>query len=198
MPAYIDQPYEQIRQQIFVGNLPFETSSRQIRFLFERFGLIVQLYLKRRVSKDSSVFLPNPSVMLTFEKQESVDQILAARPHSINGCLLFVHRCLPVTRRYPYESYLTVNQILIRTSTEQHQATLPADLLLENYLKTSGGQIVRLERWDERTVFVEFDDYDPVDVCCLSRPHWIAEQLVEIEKCYDEHRSRRQAQFRQK
>jgi len=46
--------------------------------------------------------------------------------------------------------------------------------------------------------FVEFDDYDPVDICCLSRPHFIADQMIEVEKCGDEEQARRRAQFRQK
>lgn len=200
MPAYIDQSCEQFRQQIYVGNLPFETNSKQMHLCFERFGSILNVYFRRRASKDSPIYLPNPSVVLTFEKEESVEQIMAERPHSLNGCLLFVRRCIPITRRYLYEAYVTVNQILIRISKEQQNqtATLPSNQIVENYLQLTGGHIVRLERLEERTILVEFDDYDPVDVCCLSRPHWIADQLIEIEKCYDEQRARRQAQFRQK
>jgi hypothetical protein len=88
--------------------------------------------------------------------------------------------------------------MLVRIPKENHDEILPNDEMIINYLKAAGGQIIRLERWEEKTVFIEFDDYDPVDVCCLSRPHFIANQIIEIEKCPDEQQARRRAQFQQK
>jgi hypothetical protein len=198
MPAYIDQSSEQFYNQLHIANLPSDVNAKQITDIFEQFGIIVKLHLKRRVSKDSPISLPNPFVILIFERRESVDKIMAGRPYFINDYQLFAHRCLPITRRYPYEACITTNKILIRTLRENHDDILPEDNIITDYLKVTGGEILRLERFDEKTVLVEFDDYDPVDIYCLSRPHSIGHLMIEIEKCADEEQARRRAHFRQK
>jgi len=198
MPAYIDQSFEEFYNQVQIENLPTDANAKQITGLFGQFGIIVKLYLKRRISKDSPISLPNPLVILIFERRESIDKIMAGRPYFMNDYQLFVHRRLPITRRYLYEAYVTTNKILIRIPRGNHDEILPNNNIIADYLKTAGGQILRLERFEEKTVFVEFDDYDPVDVCCLSRPHFINNQMIEIEKCGDEQQARRRAQFRQK
>jgi hypothetical protein len=198
MPAYIDQSLEEFHNRIHIGNLPADVNAKRIADLFGQFGIIVKLYLKRRISKDSPVALPNPFVILIFEREESIDKIMAGRPYFMNDNQLIVRRCLPITRRYPCEAHATTNKILIRIPRENHDEILPNDDIIADYLKVAGGEIIRLERFEEKTVFVEFNDYDPVDVCCLSRPHFINNQMIEIEKCGDEQQARRRAQFRQK
>jgi len=198
MPAYIDQSLEEFHNRVHIGNLPADVNAKRIADLFGQFGIIVKLYLKRRISKDSPVILPNPFVILIFEREESIDKIMAGRPYFMNDNQLIVRRCLPITRRYPYEAHATTNKILIRIPRENHDEILPNDDIIADYLKVAGGEIIRLERFEEKTVFVEFNDYDPVDVCCLSRPHFINNQMIEIEKCGDEQQARRRAQFRQK
>ncbi len=43
------------------------------------------------------------------------------------------------------------------------------------------------ETWyDDKTGLVQFNDYDPVDVHCLSMPDFIKNQPVEIAKCGEE------------
>ena len=198
MPAYIDQSTEYFQKCVNVGNLPANVARKQIIDLFGRFGVIVNLYFRRRATKDSDTLLANPSVIITFENQEIIDRIMAERPYFMNENELSVYRCLPITKRYPYERYAVTNQMLVRIPKENHEEILPNDEMIIDYLKAAGGRIIRFERWDEKTVFVEFDDYDPVDICCLSRPHSIANQMVEVEKCSDEEHARTQAQFRQK
>ncbi len=198
MPAYIDQSFEEFQNHVYIGNLPADVNARKITDLFGRFGMIVNLFLRRRIARDSSILLPNPFVTLVFKTQESIDKIMSERPYFMNDNQLFVHRCLPITRRYPYERTITTSKMLVRIPKENHDEILPNDEMIINYLKAAGGQIIRLERWEEKTVFIEFDDYDPVDVCCLSRPHFIANQIIEIEKCSDEQQARRRAQFQQK
>ncbi|CAF0916535.1 unnamed protein product [Rotaria sordida] len=198
MPAYIDQSFEQFQNHVHVSNLPIDVNAKRITDIFQQFGIIIKLYLKRRISKDSPISLPNPFVILVFEKKANVDKVLAGRPYFMNDNQLFVRRCLPITRRYPYEAYVNTNKILLRIPRENHDAILPDDNIIIDYLKAAGGKILRLEKFEDRTVLVEFDDYDPVDVCCLSRPHFINGQMIEIEKCRDEQQARRRAQFRQK
>jgi hypothetical protein len=198
MPAYIDQSQEQFYNHLHIGNLPADVNAKRITDIFEQFAIINKLYLKRRISRDSPVILTNPFVILIFERRESVDKVMAKRPYFINDYQLFVRRCLPITRRYPYEGHITTNKILVRTLPENHDDILPNDNIIADYLKVAGGEILRLERFDDRTVLIEFDDYDSVDICCLSRPHLIGEQTIEIEKCPDEQQARRRAQYRQK
>ncbi|CAF3120866.1 unnamed protein product [Rotaria socialis] len=196
MPAYIDQSFEQFH--LHVSNLPADINAQRITDVFQDFGIITKLYLKRRISKHSSISLPNPFVILIFERRESIDKIMSERPFFISDHQLFVRRCLPITRRYPYEMHLNTNKILVRIPRENPDEILPCDKIIMDYLKAAGGEILRLERFEEQTVLVEFDDYDSVDICCLSRPHFINNQLIEIEKCRDEEQARRRAQFRQK
>ncbi|CAF2604675.1 unnamed protein product [Rotaria sp. Silwood2] len=198
MPAYIDQSFEDFHNHVHVSNLPADVNAKRITDIFQQFGIIVKLYLKRRISRDSPISLPNPFVILIFEKRESVDKVLAGRPYFMNDNQLFVRRCLPITRRYPYEAYFNTNKILLRIPRENHNEILPDDNIIADYLKAAGGNVLRLERFEDKTVLVEFDDYDPVDICCLSRPHFINSQMIEIEKCRDEQQARRRAQFQQK
>ena len=198
MPAYIDQSSEEFSHRIHIANLPVDINAKQIREIFGQFGVIKGLFLKRRSCYDSPVFLSNPFVILTFEQRESIDQLMSTRPHFIKDNELLLRRCLPLSRRYPYESYLTTTKMLVRTPQEHHQEILPKDDRISRYFQACGGRILRLERLEEQTVLIEFDDYDPVDVCCLLRPHWINQQLIEVEKCMDERQARRRVLFRQK
>jgi len=193
-----DQPVEQTFNQIRVAHLPYGITAKEITAFFRPFGTVKNLYLKRRVSKDSPTFLPNPIVFLVFNKSESVDEIMAARPFFMGDCKLFIRRCIPITRKYPHEAFLTVKKILIRTQSEKNDEILPDDKSIVEYLTRAGGKIEFFERLDNKTVLVQFDDYDPVDICCLSRPHLINNQLVEIEKCCDEEQVRHRVEFQQK
>lgn len=198
MPAYIDQPVEQFHNRIYIANLPAAINAKQIREIFGRYGVIIRFYLRRRRCRDSPVLLSNPFVVLIFEERQSIDQIMSARPHFLKDHELLVRRCLPITRRYPYESYTITNKMLVRIPQENHEEILPKDDRIRRYFQNLAGDILRLERLEEQTVLIEFDDYDSVDVCCLSRPHSVNHQILEVEKCTDEHQARRRAQFRQK
>ena len=198
MSFHINQPVEEYFYQVRVGKLPPDITAKQIVAYFEPYGTVVNLFLKRRTSKDSNVFLNNPYVILIFEKSDSVDQIMAARPFFMGNWRLFIRRCMPITPRYPYEPFLTAKKILIRTESGTNDDILPDDDSIVEHLKGVGGKIEYFERLDEKTVLVQFDDYDPVDMCCLLRPHYINNQLVEIEKCVDEEVARNQVELRQK
>jgi len=193
-----DQHTEQISNFIRVGHLPYGITAKEITTFFEPFGTVKKLHLKRRVTKDSPIFLPNPFVLLSFDESESIDQIMAARPFYMGDCRLFIRRCMPVTPKYPHEAFITVKKILVRTQSEKNDEILPDDESIVEYLSRAGGNIEYFERLDDKTVLVQFDDYDPVDVCCLSRPHFIKNQPVEIEKCSDEQQVRHRLEFQQK
>ncbi|CAF2911200.1 unnamed protein product [Rotaria sp. Silwood2] len=193
-----DRSVEYFLNQVRVGHLPYGITTKEVSAFFERFGPIINLFLKRRISRDSSVFLSHPYAFIVFDKSDSVDQVMAARPFFMGDCQLFVRRCLPITRKYPYEAFLTVKKILIRTESEKNDEILPDDKTIIEYLTAANGKIEYFERLDNKTVLVQFDDYDPVDICCLSRPHLIKNQPVEIEKCSDEEQARLRIEFQQK
>ncbi|CAF3697605.1 unnamed protein product [Rotaria sp. Silwood1] len=193
-----DQPVEYFLNQVRVGNLPYGINTKDVSAFFEPFGTIRKLFVKRRISRDSSVFLSHPYVFIVFDKSDSVDYVMAARPFVMGDCQLFVRRCLPITRKYPHEAFLTVKKILIRSESEKNDEILPDDKAIVEYLTPAGGKIEYFERLDDKTVLVQFDDYDPVDICCLSRPHIIKNQPVEIEKCSDEEQVRLRIKFQQK
>ena len=198
MPVYIDQSVEQCHRKVLIENLPINVTSCQIRSFFQPFGNIAYLSLKRRVMDNSALFLSNPTALLAFEHHDSVDTVMAERPYTMNDCLLLVRRCIPITRRYPYEPSYTVTKLLIRAATENPCEALPSDSLIMRYFEVVGGPIVRLERLDDQTVLLEFDDYDSVDLCCLCRPHVILNQMIDVEKCHHEELTRRRAKLQQK
>jgi len=193
-----DQRGEQFSNHLRVGKLPYGVTAKEITALFEPFGTVMNLYLKRRVTKDSDVYLPHPSVTLVFDKSDSVDQIMAARPFVMGDCQLFVRRYLPTSQKYPSEAFITVRKILVRTKSYNDAEILPDDNSIVEYLSAAGGKIEYFERLDNKTVLVQFDDYDPVDICCLSRPHFIKNQPIEIEKCSDENLARYYIELEQK
>lgn len=193
------RPKEPAFNMIRVGNLPFGVSAREISSLFERFGTIKRLHLKRRVAKDSEELLRNPFVILIFDRAECVDEIMASRPFYIGDSLLFIRRFMPITPEYPADAFLTVRKILVRTPSEENDQILPDDQTIVEYLSSvTNGNIVFFERLDDRTVLVQFDDYDPVDLCCLLRPHFMNNQPVEIEKCRDEQQVRQRIESERK
>lgn len=198
MPAYIDQSFDEFRTRIHVSNLPPDFTTNGITDLFAQFGIIARMHAQQRLSHRSPYLPPTPSVILHFESRDSVDRLMAERPFLFHDHQLFVRRCLPTTRRYPYEAYLVTNKILLRVRQEDHQSVLPKNDAVVEYLTGIVDQIIRLERFDEKTMLIEFDDYDSVDVCCLSRPHLIDGQIVEIEKCPDEQRARQRALYWQR
>ncbi|UJR30144.1 hypothetical protein I4U23_017684 [Adineta vaga] len=198
MPAYIDQSFEEFQNQIHISNLPTDVNVKQVTNLFDQFGKIIKVHLKRRIVKNAPSILPNPFIILIYEKRVSIDEIMSQRPFFLNDYQLFIHRCLPITRRYPYEAQIITNKILLRIPRENHHEFLPKDNIILDYFKSFIRQILRFERFDDKTLLIEFDDYDPVDICCLSRPHRIRNQLVEIEKCPDEQIARRRVQYQQR
>ncbi|CAF4095520.1 unnamed protein product [Adineta steineri] len=193
-----NQTAEQFCKYVCIKNLPFGITAREISEFFEQFGTIMNLYLKRRVAKDSPISLPNPLVTLVFPDQGSVDEIMAARPFVMGDCQLFVRRCLPINAKYPTEPFFSTRKMLVRLQSDKIDDSLPDDKSIIQYLSHAGGKIEHFERLDNKTVLVKFDDYDPVDICCLSRPHFIGNQSIEIEKCTDENLARNPTGLQQK
>lgn len=193
-----NQPIEPFLNYVRIGNLPYGITAKEITGYFDSFGVIKNLYLKRRINKDSPIFLPNPTVTLLYENPDSVDQIMAIRPLYIGDRKLFIRRVLPITPKYPHEAFLTIKKILIRTQSDNNDDILPGNQSIVDYLAHAGGNIEYFERLNNKTILVQFDDYDPVDICCLSRPHFINNQPVEIEKCSDEDQVRQRLEFQEK
>ena len=68
MPVYIDQSFEKFHNQVYVSNLPVDVNAKRITNIFDQFGVIVKLHLKRRISKYSAISLLNPLAILMFER----------------------------------------------------------------------------------------------------------------------------------
>lgn len=191
MPRYIDQPIEEFYNKIYVGNLPSTINGKQLNNFFRRFGHVIQMKINRNPSKLSAT--------LKFEYRSSIDQLMANRPHFIDDQQIFVNRCLPITRRYPYEPFERLNRLVLRPSIDDKHRILPQNERIQNYFNENiGGNLIQIERLDDETILIQFDDYDPVDLCCLLRPHFIDQQIIEVEKCSDEQQIRRQVQIRAK
>ena len=196
MSKAADQSLKPCANILCIEKLPCEVTRTQIAVFFEKFGYITNVYVKYRVAKDSKIFLRNPCAKLIFEHADSVDQIMASRPFYMGELKLFVRRFIPINPRYPREPFVTTGKMLIRAGSDADDDLVPDDNAIVDYLEAIDGKIEYLERLNEKTVLVQFDDYDPVDLCCLTRPHYINDRLVEIEKCIDEEKTRAQVSSR--
>lgn len=192
-----EQTAEELRHYVRIENLPYGITAREISMYFEQYGKFRRFYLKRRVSKDSQVFLSHPRVTVAYENPDVVDEVMMNRPYSIGDCKLFLRRCLPISEKYPLEAFVTVRKMLIRTKAEHPHHVLPDDKTIVEYFSRAGGKMEYFERFDDKTILVQFDDYDPVDICCLSRPHFIDSQEIEVEKCLDEESVRKSIEKQQ-
>ncbi|CAF1003071.1 unnamed protein product [Adineta ricciae] len=181
-----EQTAEELRHYVRIENLPYGIAAKDISMYFKPYDRFTRFYLKRRVAKDSQVLLTHPRVTVAYDNPDIVDEIMMNRPYQIGDCKLFLRRCLPISKKHPLEAFVTVRKMIIRTKTEHPHDILPDDMSIIEYLSPAGGKIEYFERLDDQTVLVQFDDYDPVDICCLSRPHFIGSQEIEMEKCLDE------------
>ena len=183
---------------ICVRQLPADVTRHDMARIFGVFGTTSSISIKRRVAKDSATLLRNPFAILTFDKADSVDQVMAHRPFSLGPNLLAVRRFLPVSARSSTDPHFPVKKILIRTQSDQDEERLPDNAFIDEYLRSVGGTIEYFERLDEKTILVQFDDYDPVDLCCMMAPHQINNQPIRIERCLDENQARREVELRAK
>lgn len=181
-----DRSVQSYFNQVRVGNLPYGIGANDVVTFFERFGPVKKKYMKYRISRESEVMLSHPYAFILFTNSESVDQVMATRPHFIGDCQLFVRRCLPITPKYPNEPFISTRKILLHTKSGDRNEILPDDETIMQYLSATGGKIQYFQRINDKTVLVQFGDYDPVDLCCLLRPHFIDKQPIEIEKYSDE------------
>jgi hypothetical protein len=191
-----DQALKPCANILCVEKLPREVTRSQLAVFFEKFGYITNVYVKYRVAKESNIPLRNPCAKLIFENADSVDQIMASRPFYMGDHTLFLRRFISINPRYPREPFVTTGKMLVRAASDADDDLVPDGKTIVDYLQAIDGKIEYLERLDEKTVLVQFDDYDPVDQCCLMRPHYINHQLVEIEKCIDEEQVRAQVSSR--
>ena len=196
MSNTVEQEVKPCANVLCIEKLPREVTRTRIAVFFEPFGNITNIYVKYRVARDSNTFLRNPCAKVIFEHADSVDQIMASRPHYMGDQALFVRRFISMNPRYSREPFVTTGKMLIRAASDAHDDLVPDDNAIVDYLQAIDGKIEYLERLDEKTVLVQFDDYDPVDLCCLKRPHYINDQLVDIEKCIDEEQVRAQVSSR--
>ena len=183
---------------IIVRQLPPNVQKNDIARVFETFGTILNISVKRRIAKDVDVFLQNPFAIVTFEHPDTVDQVMAARPFSLDQTPLAVRRFVPRPLRKSYEPAFPVKKILVRAESDHDDERLPDDALIVDYLQPMGGKIEYLQRLDEQTILIQLDDYDPVDLCCMIAHHQINNQQIRIERCLDEKQARRDVELRAK
>ena len=198
MSDEIDRDAGQVKNILCVRKLPPNVSKREVINLFHDFGYIVNIYMKYRTGRDSPTLLPNPFAIIVFESVEVVDEIMMSRPFYMGDHELLLRRFLPKPFRTSARGNYLSKKVVVQVDHNRPDDVLPADDLIVAYLRGLGGHIEFFERLDDQTIFVQFDDYDPVDYSYVIQPHFIGEQPIVIERCIDEETIREKVALRKK
>jgi hypothetical protein len=172
---------------VCVRQLPSDVTEKDIMHIFQQFGTLLNIHLKPYVKKGSKDRLTHPFAHVTYEFRESVDKLMASRPILMGMQEVYVRRVVPKNRTDLRVAPGQIKQILIRPQYGGHDEILPEQNVILDYLqKTVAGHVERYERLDDRTVLIEFDDYDSVDLCSMIENHLINNQPIVIEACLNE------------
>lgn len=172
-----DKEYHDPETIITVWNLPQNVRARDINDVFEKFGIVKNLSLKRRTAKHSTFLLKNPYVVLVFNDSTIVDEIMRSRPFTICNANVFVRRYTPRMQRDLSKSIRTPVNIVVTPELVGGDIQLPGNTSMREYFSRFG-KIERLERVDQYHAFIEFSDYDSVDVCTYQKSHEIEKQPI--------------------
>ncbi|KAG5065350.1 hypothetical protein JHK86_009081 [Glycine max] len=88
-------------KKIFVGGLPAGISEEEFKNYFERFGRITDVV----VMQDSVTHRPRGFGFITFESEESVQNVMVKSFHDLNGRQVEVKRAVPKEGNHGYDGF---------------------------------------------------------------------------------------------
>jgi len=166
--------------KLFVGNLSYKTTEEDLQKFYEKFGVVENCY----ISRDKQTKKSKGYGFVTFIKATSVDEAMSQRPHEVDERKLEPHRAAPKEYSVKPESHHTCNEIFVGNLKDE----IDEEDLKEHF--SQYGTIVKIELAKDRKdatkrkpfAFVTFDDYDPVDICCHKKFHYIKKLKLDITK----------------
>jgi heterogeneous nuclear ribonucleoprotein A1/A3 len=166
--------------KLFIGNLNYKTTEEELKKFYEKYGVVENCFISReKQTKKSKGY-----GFVTFIKPVSVDEAMSNRPHEIDERKVEPHRAAPKEYAAKPESHHTCNEIFIGNMKE----SLVEEDLKEHF--SQYGTIVKVELAKDRKdptkrkpfAFIGFDDYDPVDICCHKKYHYIKGIRLDVTK----------------
>jgi len=165
--------------KLLVRKLNYDTTEEELKEFYSTWGSVENC----AVVKNKETGKSRGFGFVRYVKASMVDAAMAARPHSLAGRTLEPHRSAPKEYSEKMESHHTVNEIYV--------GKMVAEISEEDLRKYFGlyGNIEKVsipkgkEDGELRGfAVVTFDDYDPVDVTCYKKVHYINEKRVFISK----------------
>ncbi|CAJ2643866.1 unnamed protein product [Trifolium pratense] len=106
-------------KKIFVGGLPANMSVEEFKRYFEKFGAITDVV----VMQDSVTRRPRGFGFITFDSEDSVENVMMRNFHDLNGRQVEVKRAVPREGRYGYDDGFS-NRIRYQSDRGAAETTL--------------------------------------------------------------------------
>lgn len=164
-------------RKIFLGGLSYYTLDDTLRDYCGRFGRFTDCLVMRNPEGKSRGF-----GFVTYEDEQSVEQFMQARPHTIDNRQIDPKRAMPREDQNSTEAHLSVKKLFVAGLKDGIDETA-----LREYF-TRFGNVTEVSIMKDRDgkhrgfAFVQFDDYDAVDKAILAKPHLINGRQVDIKK----------------
>lgn len=174
-------------RKVFIGGLCYKTDDQVFRDYFSKYGKILDCIIMRDRESRSRGF-----GFVTYSSRQMVDNLMKSRPHNLDGREIEPKRAVPREDSGKPESSLTAKKLFvggIREDTVNEQD-------LHDYFSKYGNILdtIIMKSQDGKCRgfgFVEFDDYDPVDVIVLEKHHTINNNAVNVEKALPKEQTNR-------
>uniref|UniRef100_A0AC34GVJ2 RRM domain-containing protein n=1 Tax=Panagrolaimus sp. ES5 TaxID=591445 RepID=A0AC34GVJ2_9BILA len=169
---------EQYRK-LFVGGLSLQMTEEDLRTFYSQFGTITDCV----VMKDPHTRRSRGFGFVTFTSMDEIDKAMNARPHVIHDKTIDPKRAVPREASQKNEANMSTKRLYVSGVRDDH-----TEKDFEDYFSKYGG-IEKVEIIKDKSTgkyrgfaFISFDDYDPVDKCCLERQHMILNHRCDVKK----------------
>lgn len=164
-------------RKIFLGGLSYHTTDETLRKFCSRFGSFTDCLVMRTSEGKSRGF-----GFVTYETEQSVEEFMRARPHTIDSRQIDPKRAMPREDQNRSEAHLTVKKLFVaglRDGIDEN--------VLREYFGRFGTvtEVLSMKERDGKPrgfAFVSFDDYDSVDKAILAKPHVVNGRPLDIKK----------------
>jgi heterogeneous nuclear ribonucleoprotein A1/A3 len=169
---------EQYRK-VFVGGLSLQTTEEALKEFYSQYGTITDCV----VMKDPTTRRSRGFGFVTFTSMDEVDKAMKARPHLIDGKTVDPKRAVPREASQKNEANISTKRLYVSGVRDEHNEKEFQDYF-SKYGTVEKVEIIK----DKNTgkyrgfAFISFDDYDPVDKCCLERQHMILNHRCDVKK----------------
>uniref|UniRef100_A0A914YJ72 RRM domain-containing protein n=1 Tax=Panagrolaimus superbus TaxID=310955 RepID=A0A914YJ72_9BILA len=169
---------EQYRK-LFVGGLSLQMTEEDLRAFYSQYGNITDCV----VMKDPHTRRSRGFGFVTFTSMDEIDKAMNARPHVIQDKTIDPKRAVPREASQKNEANMSTKRLYVSGVRDDHN-----EKAFEEYFSKYGG-VDKVEIIKDKSTgkyrgfaFISFDDYDPVDKCCLERQHMILNHRCDVKK----------------